>query len=92
MFCVVEGLQCPGCVSWLVVWGAWALCFCGCVAFLRGGGVGLSLAGGLEAGDSGNRCAPVGCETCCRCCMVGPRCWGLGGGGVEGGGDLRLAK
>ena len=49
--------------------------------FFEGGGVGLSLAGGLEAGDSGNRCPPVGCETCCRCCMVGPRCWDLGGGG-----------
>ena len=39
VFCVVEGLQCLGCVSWVVVWDAWAFCFCGCVVFLRGGGV-----------------------------------------------------
>ena len=41
-----------------------------------------------EAGDSGNRCAPVWCVTCCRCCVVCPSCWDLGGGGAWKGGGI----
>ena len=64
-----------GCLGRMGILFFWVRCF-------YEGGVGLSLAGGPEAGDSGNRCAPVGCVMCGRCCMVGPSCWDLRGGGA----------
>ena len=79
-------LQFPGHVSWVVVWDAWAFCFCRCVAFLRGG-VGLSLASGPGGRDSGIRCAPPWFVTCCRYCLFCPRCWDLRGGRGRGGGS-----